>query len=193
MDKKYELFNFFDIIEGLKEKHNGEETFEKFIEDFDENSTIEDMPFYKHYVSKFDVERAFEGFNLSATEMEILSKDDLFLLFRLILASFSSSYDILYDKQSHSIDLSISVTHGERSVTKTVSELWSFQIIRLFEIYVNEQIDLGFVEDDYQEEAEQLKEERKKRLMVFEKKMRQVHNQQESDRILEDLDELLNS
>ena len=193
MDKKYELFNFFDIIEGLKEKHNGEETFEKFIEDFDENSTIEDMPFYKHYVSKFDVERAFEGFNLSATEMEILSKDDLFLLFRLILASFSSSYDILYDKQSHSIDLSISVTHGERSVTKTVSELWSFQIIRLFEIYVNEQIDLGFIEDDYQEEAEQLKEERKKRLMVFEKKMQQVHNQQESDRILEDLDELLNS
>ena len=193
MDKKYELFNFFDIIEGLKEKHNGEETFEKFIEDFDENSTIEDMPFYKHYVSKFDVERAFEGFNLSATEMEILSKDDLFLLFRLILASFSSSYDILYDKQSHSIDLSISVTHGERSVTKTVSELWSFQIIRLFEIYVNEQIDLGFIEDDDQEEAEQLKEERKKRLMVFEKKMRQVHNQQESDRILEDLDELLNS
>lgn len=193
MDKKYELFNFFDIIEGLKEKHNGEETFEKFIEDFDENSTIEDMPFYKHYVSKFDVERAFEGFNLSATEMEILSKDDLFLLFRLILASFSSSYDILYDKQSHSIDLSISVTHGERSVTKTISELWSFQIIRLFEIYVNEQLDLGFIEDDDQEEAEQLKEERKKRLMVFEKKMRQVHNQQESDRILEDLDELLNS
>lgn len=192
MDKKYEMFNFKNIIADLKEKHDGEEKFEKFIEGFDENSVIEDMPFYKDYVSKFDVERAFDSFNLTAVENELLTKDDMFLLSRLILASFSSSYDILYDKQSNSIDISVSVTSGEQSITKKISEIWSFQIMRLFDIYVNEQIELS-IEDYDSEELEDLKEQQKIRLMVFEKKVRQMHDLQGTDEILADLDDLLNS
>ena len=192
MDKKYEMFNFKNIIADLKEKHEGEEKFEKFIEGFDENSVIEDMPFYKDYVSKFDVERAFDGFNLTAVENELLTKDDMFLLSRLILASFSSSYDILYDKQSNSIDFSVSVTSGEQSITKKISEIWSFQIMRLFDIYINEQIEIS-IEDYDSEELEDLKEQQKIRLMVFEKKVRQIHDLQETGKILADLDDLLNS
>lgn len=58
MDKKYEMFDFQSIITQLKEKHDGEEKFKKFIEGLNDNSTIEDMPFYKDYLSKFEVERA---------------------------------------------------------------------------------------------------------------------------------------
>ena len=192
MDKKYEMFDFQNIIAQLKEKHDGEEKFEKFIEGFDENSVIEDMPFYKDYVSKFDVERAFDGFNLTTVENELLSKDDLFMLFRLILASFSSSYDILYDKPSNSIDFSVSVTSDDKSITKKISELWFFQIMRLFEIYVNEQIEISIGDYD-PEELEDLKDQRKIRLMVFEKKVRQIHDLQGTDEILADLDDLLNS
>lgn len=192
MDKDYEMFNFQNIIAELKEKHDGEEKFEKFIEGFDENSVIEDMSFYKDYLSKFDVERAFDGFNLTAVENDLLSKDDMFLLSRLILASFSSSYDILFDKQSNSIDFSVSVTSGEQSITKKISEIWSFQIMRLFDIYVNEQIELS-IEDYDLEELEDLKEQRKIRLIVFEKKVRQIHDLQETGKILADLDDLLNS
>ena len=192
MDKDYEMFNFQNIIADLKEKHDGEEKFEKFIEGFDENSVIEDMPFYKDYVSKFDVERAFDGFNLTAVENELLTKDDMFLLSRLILASFSSSYDILYDKQSNSIDFSVSVTSGEQSITKKISEIWSFQIMRLFDIYVNEQIELS-IEDYDSEELEDLKEQQKIRLMVFEKKVRQIHDLKGTDETLAELDDLLNS
>ena len=192
MDKKYEMFNFKNIIADLKEKHDGEEKFEKFIEGFDENSVIEDMPFYKDYVSKFDVERAFDGFNLTAVENELLTKDDMFLLSRLILASFSSSYDILYDKQSNSIDFSVSVTSGEQSITKKISEIWSFQIMRLFDIYVNEQIELS-IEDYDSEELEDLKEQQKIRLMVFEKKVRKIHDLKGTDETLAELDDLLNS
>ena len=192
MDKKYEMFDFQNIIAQLKEKHDGEEKFEKFIEGFDENSVIEDMPFYKDYVSKFDVEHAFDGFVLTAVENELLTKDDLFMLFRFILASFSSSYDILFDKRSNSIDFSVSVTFGEQSITKKIAELWSFQIMRLFDIYVNEQIEIS-IEDYDSEELEDLKEQQKIRLMVFEKKVRQIQNLQETDDILADLDDLLNS
>ena len=192
MDNNYELFNFQNIIEELKEKHDGEEKFEKFIEGIDEDSIIEDMPFYKNYLSKFDVEQAFDGFNLPAVEKELLSKDDLFLLFRLILASFSSSYDILYDKLSNSIDFSVTVTTSAQSITKKISELWSFQIIRLFEIYMNEQIELS-IEDYDSDELEEFEDKRKMILMVYKKKIRQLRDLQGTKETLADLDDLLNS
>lgn len=192
MDKKYELFDFQSIITQLKEKHDGEEKFKKFIEGLNENSTIEDMPFYKEYLSKFEVERAFDDFNLTDVEDVLLSKDDLFMLFRLIVASFSSSYDILYDKQSKTIDLSISVKSSEQFITKKISELWSFQIMKMFDIYVNEQIELS-IEDYDPEELEDFKDQRKIRLMIFEKKVRQIHDLQGTDDTLAELDDLLNS
>lgn len=192
MDKQYELFNFQGIIAELKENHDGEENWEKFIEGMDEDSVIEDMPFYKDYLSKFDVERPFDGYNLAALEEEKLSKDDLFLLFRLIISSFSSSYEILYDKESNSIDFAISVKAGEQTITKTISELWAFQIIRMFEIYVNEQINLS-IEDYDPDEMEEFEDQRKLRLMVFEKNLRRLRDQKDSGEILSDLDDLLNS
>lgn len=192
MDKKYEMFDFQSIITQLKEKHDGEEKFKKFIEGLNDNSTIEDMPFYKDYLSKFEVERAFDDFNLTDVEDVLLSKDDLFMLFRLIVASFSSSYDILYDKQSKTIDLSISVKSSEQFITKKISELWSFQIMKMFDIYVNEQIELS-IEDYDPEELEEFKDQRKIRLMIFEKKVRQIHDLQGTDETLAKLDDLLNS
>lgn len=192
MDKKYEMFDFQSIITQLKEKHDGEEKFKKFIEGLNDNSTIEDMPFYKDYLSKFEVERAFDDFNLTDVEDVLLSKDDLFMLFRLIVASFSSSYDILYDKQSKTIDLSISVKSSEQFITKKISELWSFQIMKMFDIYVNEQIELS-IEDYDPEELEEFKDQRKIRLMIFEKKVRQIHDLQGTDETLAELDDLLNS
>lgn len=192
MDKKYEMFDFQSIITQLKEKHDGEEKFKKFIEGLNDNSTIEDMPFYKEYLSKFEVERAFDDFNLTDVEDVLLSKDDLFMLFRLIVASFSSSYDILYDKQSKTIDLSISVKSSEQFITKKISELWSFQIMKMFDIYVNEQIELS-IEDYDPEELEEFKDQRKIRLMIFEKKVRQIHDLQGTDETLAKLDDLLNS
>ena len=192
MDKKYEMFDFQSIITQLKEKHDGEEKFKKFIEGLNDNSTIEDMPFYKDYLSKFEVERAFDDFNLTDVEDVLLSKDDLFMLFRLIVASFSSSYDILYDKQSKTIDLSISVKSSEQFITKKISELWSFQIMKMFDIYVNEQIELS-IEDYDPEELEEFKDQRKIRLMIFEKKVRQIHDLQGTEETLAELDDLLNS
>ena len=191
MDKKYELFDFQGIIEELKEKHDGEEKFDKLMEGIDENSVIEDMPFYKDYLSKFDVERAFDGYKLKAVEEELLSKDDLFLLFRLMFASLSSSYDILYDYKSHSVDISVSVTSGDQSITKKISELWSFQIIRMFEIYIDELINFCIKIDS--NETEYLEDERKLRLMVFEKKVRQTRDLQGTEETIADLDDLLNS
>lgn len=196
MDKDYILFNFQHILAQQKEEHAGNEKFEKLIEGVDENTVIEDMPFYKDYLSRFDVEQAFDGFNLAAQEEFQFSRDELYLLFRLVFASFSSSYNILYDKPSHSIDLSISAESKDQKVTKNIAELFFFQIDRMFEIYVNELFEL-YISDFDAEEQESFEAEQKVRLMIFEKKVRQIRQQmrdlQESDEILSDLDDLLNS
>jgi hypothetical protein len=195
MGKDYSLFNFQDIIADLKKKHDGDKEYEdynKFIEGVNEDATLEELPFFQDYLSRFDIEKAFEGFSLAAEEDSLATKDDLFLLFRLIIASFSSTYEILYDKPSNSIDLSITVTLGERTLTRSIAELFSFQVEKLYENYIDEQINLYtcFIDPDYTQEIDV---ERKKRLMIFEKKVRQLKDLQESDGILSDLDALLNS
>lgn len=192
MEKKYLLFDFQSILANLREKYAGEEKFNELIEGIDENSSIEDMPFYKDYLSRFDVEKAFDDFKLVVEEKDLYSREELYLLFRLIIASFSSKYEILYDKPSNSIDFSVTVKSGEQEITKNISELWIFQIGRLFEIYVDEQVRfcISFIQPH---EIEDLKAKQKLRVMVFEKKVRQINDLQGTDEILSNLDDLLNS
>lgn len=190
MDKTYLLFNFQDILAQLKEKHIGEENFDKLMESFDENSVIEDMPFYKDYLSRFNVEQAFDSLNLTAEEEDMLSRDDLYLLFRLIFASLSSTYDIIYDKPSHSVDLSITVESDEASITKIIAELQYSQIIRLFKIYLNELIEYC-IEDFDQDATEELENDRKTRLMAFKKKVQQLRELQRKKRLFFDMDNVL--
>ena len=64
--------------------------------------------------------------------------------------------------------------------------------MRLFEIYVNELIEFD-IKDFDPDEIEGLGNERKLKLMIFEKKMRQIRDLQGTEDILSDLDELLNS
>ena len=78
MKKDYKLFNFQQILEQQKEKHAGNELFEKLMEGIDENSVVEDLPFYKDYLARFDVEKAFDGINLAAEEKIQLSRDELY-------------------------------------------------------------------------------------------------------------------
>lgn len=196
MGKNYIYFDFQDILAQQKEKHAGKEQFDKLMESVDENTIIEDMPFYKNYLSRFEVEKAFDGMSLAAEEKNQLSQKELYLLFRMVFASFSSTYEILYDKPTNSVDISISVKSGDQKITKSVAELWSFQIIRLFEIYMNELFEFSICDFDA-EEIESFEAEQKVRLMIFEKKVRKIRQQicdlQESDEILSDLDDLLNS
>jgi hypothetical protein len=47
--------------------------------------------------------------------------------------------------------LYIAVKSWDQSIVKTVSELWSFQILRLYEIYIEEQMNLQILMNDKEE------------------------------------------
>ena len=208
MDREYRLFDFQDIIAQVREKHQDDpetdrKNIEKVLEGIGPESKVEDLVLYKEYLFLFDVENSFQGFELAAADDEdiMATKDDLLLLCRLICASHSSRYDFSYDADTNAVDLLITVKHGDQSITKGIKELFSLQVIRLFEIYLKEQIELSAVREDNGAESDLLMEERALRVLLFKKKVMQLQekkerlfkNRQESDEIQEDMDDLLSS
>jgi len=60
--------------------------------------------------------------------------------------------------------LYIAVKSGDQSVVKTVSELRSFQILRLYEIYIEEQMNLHALKYEDENEKNTIDQERDMRL-----------------------------
>jgi len=128
------LFNFQDFISNLKDNPEKKEVvskYEKLVEKIPE--TIEECIWFKDYVKKFQT--------VKTKYPEDLKEDfDWDLLLQLIAASFSSEW--ILDKDEKDIRLIITVHSWDKSVVKKLDELWGFQILRLFEIYVEEQMNL---------------------------------------------------
>jgi tRNA A37 N6-isopentenylltransferase MiaA len=105
--------------------------------------------------------------NFKATKFLIpdeLEKDfDWDLLQQLVLGSFSSDYELKTEKDQNP-ELYIAVKSGDQSVVKKVSELRSFQIQRLYEIYVEEQLNLQILKNEDENEKNAIEQERIMRL-----------------------------
>jgi hypothetical protein len=66
--------------------------------------------------------------------------------------------------------LYIAVKSGDQSIVKKVSELWSFQIQRLYEIYIEEQLNLEILRQDSEEktpiESERLMRQKRRQAIL---------------------------
>ena len=144
------MFDFKYFIDSLREnpeKKDIVEKYEKMVENLPDS--FEDTIIYKEYLSKFDV----DWVELKLPEFI----DDDFnwdLLLRLVIGSFSSTYVLEYDADLQKYELVINVSSGDKHVAKKLSELWGFQIARMYEIYVEEQMNLEILahEDDKEKE-----------------------------------------
>lgn len=149
--KHYVLFQFDAFVEESLESEKHHDSIVKYGKAFEnlQDMALEDTTFYKDYLSKFDV----SGFEIKAPE-ELKDDFDFELLTRLIAASFSSDYVLSLDdtwkdnpdaSDEPLANVTIFVETNNKSQKKTLQELWSFQVLRLFEIYLIEQIDLAVV------------------------------------------------
>ena len=165
------LFDYAAFIEELRGHENPEKR--KIMERWAKISSaqsIEEEPYYA-YLSKFKSD------DLSFKVPEELSDDfDWHLLFQLVAGSFSSDYQLSYPNPDDSDEfasenelpeLYITVTSGNASVTKTLSNLWSFQVLRLFEIYIEEQMNLHALKCGDKQEEDAIDMERELRLRKF--------------------------
>ena len=170
------MFDFKVFIENLREnpeKKDTVEKYEKLVEPIPEK--IEETIIYKNYLSKFDV----SDINLVLPEF-VDEEFDWDLLLKFILASFSSSY--VFEKvDDDKYELIINVSAGDKHVAKKLSELWGFQIARMYEIYIEEQMNLEILAHEDEKEAEIVYSQREANL----DKWRLVRENMEAEKLKE--------
>lgn len=182
---KRNLFDYSYFIEEMKihpNKPRDKETVLKYEELFGSQKglTLQDQPFYKEYLSLFRI-----PFKVSVPE-NISDDFDWDLLFRLIFGSISSSYSLDLKREWKKnpqldplVQLSITVKSEDKDITRVFDKLWSFQILRLFEIYVLEQLDLAILEKEEEEKdkIEAVEREKVEKLRIYREKKLLVHRE----------------
>ena len=178
------LFDYNHFLEELKEKEDKKEIVERFSKYYgsQDKVSVYNAPFYKDYLAKFDL----------PLELCIPNDldDDLFdfdLLAKLTVGSFSSQYKFMLDEDPKKVHLFIKVTSGNQQVTKEISELWSFQILRLFEIYIEEQINLFSMMAEDEDEKRSVLAEQSVRLKMFKDEIAPLVKQEDLNKAIEDL------
>jgi hypothetical protein len=158
------LFSFQEFVNELRENPDKKE----MIEDYERGygpmpSDFKETDIYKKYVGEFTPSKQFKLIAPSELEFDF----DWELLEQLIAASFSSDYRFEPSEVvPFMYHLYIFVNSGGSRVVKKIGELWSFQIYRLFEIYIEEQINL-FTLIDEEDEKDAVFAEQKARLRKY--------------------------
>ena len=154
------LFDFPAFIDELREKEDKKEIVEKYEKLFWEIKwDIKDQIWYTGYLAQFPIQPYL-------TPEDLEDDFDWDTLEKLVVGSFSSDYELKQDDKDEWWELYKAVKSWDQSIVKTVSELWSFQILRLFEIYIEEQMNLQILMNEEEEEwdKEALISERQVRL-----------------------------
>ena len=183
--KNHYLFQFDSFAKEALESEKYHDSIVNYGKAYEslEDTALEDTTFYKDYLSKFDI----SGFEIKPPE-NLEDEFDYELLVRLIVSSFSSDYVLSLDeawKDDPNIsadpitNVSVFVKTDSGNHNKELQELWSFQILRLFEIYLNEQIELATLyaeekEDEDEEIANGVPEARHLRLKKYEARKKQL-------------------
>lgn len=144
------MFSFNEFIENLREnpeKKDIVEKYEKLVEPINEN--FQDTIIYKDYLSKFDLQ------NIDIIYPEYVDENfDWDLLLRLVVSSFSSSYLLNIEQDSEKMEMIINVSAWEKHIAKKLQELWGFQIARMYEIYIEEQMNLEILAHEDENEKD---------------------------------------
>jgi len=142
------LFNFQKFVNELRENPEKKEVVEKYEKFFGPITwDLKDQWFYKEYVSMFS--------SLDYLKPEELENDfDWILLMEMVASSFSSDGLLEVVEGKDLPEFVISVQSWDQVVVKKVSELRGFQILRLYEIYTEEQMNLQvLIAEDEKEKA----------------------------------------
>lgn len=169
--KNNHLFDFQQFVEELRENEKKSEIINKFEEHYGslQGKDLSEMPFYKDYLAKFEVDD--ELVQRLKVPDELIDEFDYRLLLILVAGSLSSNYSLEHCDDTDKERLKITVQSGDQSITKYLDDLWSFQIYRLFEIYVEEQMNMDILTSNSEEEKDAILEEREMRLKAFKVKM----------------------
>jgi len=179
-----DVFTFADFVQNSLRDEKTREDILKYGQHYGslEEAALEDTEFYKNYLSQFDL----SGIKIMYPEDGFVEYDfDLLAL--LVIASFSCDYEFQLDEEWKSapqgepmVDLVIFVEAEEGSTQKNLKDLWSYQIHRLFSIYLNEQVRLSsMIAEDMDNDAEDVTTTRQEYLEIFDNRKKQLLDEAE--------------
>ena len=175
------LFDFQGIVEDIRDQAKENEGEKKkaalkpVLDDITDATELEDLSVYKEYLSAFDVSNDLGDLELHCPNDLEDCRADFVTLLRLVAASFSCDYDLEYDNETHSVDLTIKVVDSEGGiVSKKVHELWMYQIANMFYIYLEEMLLSEGMRRQSDSSKENVDKSRKERFVVYQKKIRQL-------------------
>lgn len=126
------LFNFEEFISEMREKEDKKEIIESYEAIYwPIQWDIYQQEWYKNYLANFE-------YIPYHTPEEMAEDFDRNLLQKLILGSMSTNYELANNPETNIPDLLITISDENQSITKNLADLWSFQILRLYEIYVED-------------------------------------------------------
>lgn len=126
------LFNFEEFISEMREKEDKKEIIESYEAIYwPIQGDIYQQEWYKNYLANFE----YVPYH---TPEEMAEDFDRNLLQKLILGSMSTNYELANNPETNIPDLLITISDENQSITKNLADLWSFQILRLYEIYVED-------------------------------------------------------
>ena len=126
------LFNFEEFISEMREKEDKKEIIESYEAIYwPIQGDIYQQEWYKNYLANFE----YVPYH---TPEEMAEDFDRNLLQKLILGSMSTNYEFANNPETNIPDLLITISDENQSITKNLADLWSFQILRLYEIYVED-------------------------------------------------------
>ena len=165
--KKKPLFNFHEFVKDMRKDKERNELLEEYEEFYGsiKGKNYTQLPFYKEYLVKFEVDPGLKK-RLRVPE-GVLTESDVVLFLRLAVASFSSTYVFEHLDKIDKERFKITCENDDTSITKKLDELWGFQIYRLFEIYMEEQMRLATEIKKSEFQAESIMKERAIRLKIY--------------------------
>ena len=126
------LFNFEEFISEMREKEDKKGIIESYEAIYwPIQGDIYQQEWYKNYLANFE----YVPYH---TPEEMAEDFDRNLLQKLILGSMSTNYELANNPETNIPDLLITISDENQSITKNLADLRSFQILRLYEIYVED-------------------------------------------------------
>lgn len=181
MQPNYKLFDFQQFVRNLrlpyKRKERPDDTLKKLLDSITDDMTIEDMTFYKEYLSKFDVAKAIEGYQLVINPEPKATHDDYLMLLRLICASFSTAdFIALFDEEHKTVEFTFKFGNESRSVVRKLQDISNSHIILLMDVFVKEQFKMEAKRMESDASRDEVDTERGVVLIYFETKMEKSCN-----------------
>jgi hypothetical protein len=189
----FELQVFIEVLRKSPKTKSIIKKYERKVESLD-NKDVQDLEFYKEYYSKFPlypysvpevvevdlILETNENRKILYPYLEKLYPDsvpervtvffDWDLLGKLVLGSFSSAFEYRIDKNHTVLDLNISAESGDKFRTRNVKHLRGIQILRLYEIYIIEAMNLQVLKKVDANENIEIERERELRLQQWRRK-----------------------